>query len=101
MAGNGLRKEVRRRLYAFSGRVARWVRHSRRQRFLQEMLVGLVTAGHVHLTKVARAFGSGVTNVHAVEKRLSRHLDSPHWSIRRADLLGSSGVLLAESLASG
>jgi hypothetical protein len=66
--------------------------------------VGLVTAGHVHLTKVARAFGSGVTNVHAVEKGLSRHLDSPHWSIRRPICLVALAFfwlnlwLLAESL---
>jgi len=41
-----------------------------------------VIAGHVHLTKIARAIGSGVNNVHAEEKRLSRHLDSEHWSMR-------------------
>jgi hypothetical protein len=44
MAGNGLRKEVRRRLYAFGGQVASCVRDSHRQRFLQEMIVGLVIA---------------------------------------------------------
>jgi hypothetical protein len=98
MAGNGLRKEVRRRLYAFGGRVARWVRDSRRQRFVQEMIVGLVIGGHVHLTKVARALGSGVTNVHAVEKRLSRHLDSEHWSMQPVidGLLGWSAEMVGE-----
>ena len=94
MASNGLRKEVRRRLYAFAGRVARWVGDSRRQRFLQEMIAGLVIGGHVHLTKVARAVGSGTTNVHAAEKRLSRHQDSEHWGedslIVRAALSGGS-----------
>lgn len=98
MAGNGLRKEVRRRLYAFGGRVARSVRDSRRQRFLQEMIVGLVVAGHVHLTKVARALGSGATNVHAVEKRLSRHLDSEHWSMQPVidNLLAWSAKMVGE-----
>ena len=81
MAGNGLRKEVRRRLYVFAERVARGVPDGRRQRFIREMIVGLVIAGHVHLTKIARAIGSGVNNVHADEKRLSRHLDSEHWSM--------------------
>ena len=60
MAGNGLRKEVRRRLYAFAGRVARWFSDSRRQRFVREMIAGLVIGGHVHLTKIARAVGSGM-----------------------------------------
>jgi hypothetical protein len=45
------------------------------------MIVGLVISGHVHLTKIARAIGSGVNSVHADEKRLSRHLDSEHWSM--------------------
>lgn len=59
MAGNGLRKEVRRRLYDFAGRVARGVRDGRRQRFLREMIVGLVVAGHVHLTKIAQGYRIG------------------------------------------
>jgi len=105
MPGNGLRKEVRRRLYAFGGRVARLVRDSRRQRFLQEMIAGLVIGGHVHLTKVARAFGSGATNVHAVEKRLSRHLDSEHWSMQpvvdgllawSAEMVGEDSLIVAD-----
>lgn len=82
MAGNGLRKEVRRRLYGFAGRVARVVSDSRRLRFIREMIVGLVIGGHVHLSKIARAAGSGTCNVHAAEKRLSRHLDSKHWSMQ-------------------
>lgn len=105
MAGNGLRKEVRRRLYAFAGRVARCVPDTRRQRFLQEMIVGLVVAGHVHLTKVARALGSGATNVHAMEKRLSRHLDSQHWSMQpvidgllawSAEMVGEDSLIVAD-----
>ena len=98
MAGNGLRKEVRRRLYAFVGWVARWVSDSRRQRFLQEMILGLVVGGHVHLTKIARAVGSGMTNVHAAEKRLRRHLDSEHWSMQPVidGLLASSAERVGE-----
>jgi hypothetical protein len=45
------------------------------------MVSGLVIGGHVHLTKIARAAGTGNDDVHAVEKRLSRHLDSEHWSM--------------------
>jgi hypothetical protein len=66
-------------LYGFADRVARRVSDTRRQQFLREMLVGLVVGGHVHLSKIARAAGCGFTNVHAAEKRLSRHLKSPHW----------------------
>jgi hypothetical protein len=98
MTLKGLRKEVRRRLYAFADKVARWVRDSRRQRFLREMIVGLVIGGHVHLTKIARAVGSGTTNVHAAEKRLSRHLDSEHWSMQPVldGLLGRSAEMVDE-----
>lgn len=98
MAGNGLRKEVRRRLYAFAGQVARRFSDSRRQQFVRDMIAGLVIGGHVHLTKIARAVGSGTTNVHAVEKRLSRHLDSPHWSMQPAidGLLASSAEMVGE-----
>ena len=101
MAGNGLRKEVRQRLYGFAQRVARWVSDSRRQRFLKEMIVGLVVSGHVHLTKIARSLRSGANNVHAEEKRLSRHLDSEHWSMRPVidGLLDwSSGMVSEETL---
>jgi hypothetical protein len=98
MAGNGLHKEVRRKLYGFARRVARWVSDSRRQRFLQEMVVGLVIAGHVHLTKIARSLGTGANNVHADEKRLSRHLDSEHWSMQPVveGLLGWSAEMVAD-----
>jgi hypothetical protein len=82
MAGKGLHREVRRKLCGFARRVARWVSDSRRQRFLQEMVAGLVIAGYVHLTKIARSLGTGANNVHADEKRLNRHLDSEHWSMQ-------------------
>lgn len=82
MARNGVRKEVRRRLCVFVRRVARSVSDSRRQRFLEEMVTGLVIGGHVHLSKIARAAGRGDEDIHAAEKRLSRHLDSEHWSMQ-------------------
>jgi hypothetical protein len=82
MARNGVRKEVRRRLCGFARHVARLVSDSRRQRFLEEMVTGLVIGGHVHLSKIARAAGRGDEDIHAAEKRLSRHLDSEHWSMR-------------------
>ncbi len=105
MAGNGLRKEVRRRLCTFADRVARYFSNSRRQRFVREMIAGLVIGGHVHLTKIARAVGSGMTNVHAAEKRLSRHLDSPHWSMEpvvdkllawSAEMVGEDSLIVAD-----
>lgn len=76
-----------------------------RRRFLQEMIVGLGIAGHVHLTKVARAFGSGATNVHAMEKRLSRDQDSHHWSMQpdidgllawSAETVGEDSLIVAD-----
>lgn len=90
----GLRKEVRRKLYAFANRVARQVSDTRRQQFLREMIVGLVVGRHVHLSKIARAAGCGLTNVHAAEKRLSRHLKSEHW-----DTAAISDLLLSGSAA--
>jgi hypothetical protein len=82
MARNGLRKEVRRRLYGFANKLASLFSDDRRRRFLREMVVGLVIGGHVHLSKIARAAGRGDENIHAAEKRLSRHLDSEHWSMQ-------------------
>ncbi len=78
--------------------VARGVPDGRRQRFIREMIVGLVIAGHVHLTKIARAIGLGLNNVHADEKRLSRHLDSEHWSMRPVidGLLHDSAAMVGE-----
>jgi len=62
------------------------------------MIAGLVIANHVHLTKIARAVGSGTTNVQAAVKRLSRHLDSPHWSMRplQEKLLHEVAVMIGE-----
>jgi len=43
------------------------------------MLTGLVAAGHVHLTAIARGIRRGGGNIHAAEKRRSRNLASAHW----------------------
>ncbi len=55
MAGKGLPKEVRRRIYSFARTVARPFSDSRRAGFLEDMIPGLVISGHVHLSKIARA----------------------------------------------
>jgi hypothetical protein len=62
------------------------------------MLTGLVAAGHVHLTAIARGIGRGGEKVHAVEKRLSRHLASPHWNTAHlaAELLRRSAALVTD-----
>jgi hypothetical protein len=72
---------IRRRLSRFAAGVARPFSDSRRRSFLADMLTGLIGAGHVHLTAVARALGRGAAAVHPVEKRLSRHLGSEHWDM--------------------
>jgi len=79
MAGTVLTTTIRRRLYTFADGIARPFSDSRRRRFLRDMLTGLVVAGHVHLTAIARANSRGAGNIHAAEKRLSRHLASEHW----------------------
>src|ERR1700751_5693918 len=94
MAGNGLPKEVRRRLYSFSRKVASEFSDSRRRRFIEAMIAGLVIGGHVHLSKIARAISRGDTDIHGVEKRLSKHLASEHW-----DMTPVADRLLAESAA--
>ena len=94
MAGNGLPKEIRRRLYVFGRQVASPFTDSRRQRFLQDMVSGLVIGGHVHLSKVARAISHGRQDIHGVEKRLSGHLGSEHW-----DMSPVADNLLAQSAA--
>src|SRR5262245_56518966 len=98
MAGNGLPKEIRRRLYVFARGVARPFADSRRQQFLQDMVSGLVIGGHVHLSKVARAVSHGRQNIHSVEKRLSRHLASEHWDMSPVadDLLARSAALVTD-----
>jgi len=72
---------VRRRLYAFARSLASAFTDSRRQRFLTDMIPGLVIAHHVHLAAIARAVCGGRANAHAAEKRLSRHLGSEHWDM--------------------
>src|SRR5262245_15689029 len=81
MAGTSLTTAVRRRLYTFARTVATPFTDSRRRRFPTDMLVGLVTAVHVHLTAIARGLSRGAGNIHAAEKRLSRHLGSVHWDM--------------------
>lgn len=78
MAGTSLTTAIRRRLYSFAVSLASLFSDSRRQRFVTDMLTGLIGAGHVHLTAIARAL-PGLANLHAAEKRLSRHLGSEHW----------------------
>lgn len=78
MASTTLPTTIRRRLYTFTAGIARPVSDSRRRRFLTDMVSGLVVAGHVHLTAIARANSRGAGNIHAAEKRLSRNLASEH-----------------------
>lgn len=75
-------KRARKALYGFARKVASLVSDSRRQRFLQEMVTGLVIGGHVHLSRVARAVGNGSNDVEVDEKRLSRNLGSEHWNMQ-------------------
>src|SRR6516165_9634463 len=98
MAGNGLPKEVRRRMYAFARSVARPFSDSRRFDFIQDMIPGLIISGHVHLSKIARAVHAGDTKIHGVEKSLSRHLGSEHWDMSPVDdfLLQRSAALINE-----
>jgi hypothetical protein len=81
MAGTTPTTAIRRRLSTFARGVARPFTDSRRQGFLTDMLTGLVIAGHVHLTAIARGLSGGAGNIHATEKRLSRHLASEHWDM--------------------
>ena len=75
-------KRARKALYGFARKVASLVSDSRRQRFLEEMVTGLVIGGHVHLSRVARAVGNGSNDVEVDEKRLSRNLGSEHWNMQ-------------------
>ena len=79
MPGDGMSKQVRRRLDAFAQKVASPFSDSRRQRFVTDMVAGLVIGGHVHLTRIARAIRSGDDNIHSQENRLSKQLGSPRW----------------------
>lgn len=106
MAGNGLTKEIRRRLYAFARGLASPFADSRRRRFVEDMIPGLVISGHVHLTKIARAISRGDAKIHGVEKRLSLHLGSEHWDmspvadelVRRSAALVTDDTLLTADL---
>ena len=80
MASTSLTTPIRRRLSAFAREIARPFTDSRRRNFITDMLTGLVAAGHVHLTAVARGISRTDEKVHAVEKRLSRQLASEHWN---------------------
>lgn len=80
MASTTLTTPIRRRLSAFARGIASLFTDTRRQTFITDMLTGLVAAGHVHLTAIARAIRRGSGNTHADEKRLSRHLGSEHWN---------------------
>jgi hypothetical protein len=95
MAGTSQAKAIRRRLYSFAARIAKPFSDSRRRRFVIDMLTGLVAAGHVHLTAIARGTTRGLGNIHAAEKRLSGHLGSEHW-----DMSPVADGLLRESAAS-
>jgi hypothetical protein len=106
MAGTTLTTAIRRRLYSFAGGVASPFSDSRRRTFLADMLTGLVGAGHVHLTAVARALSGGAGNIHAAEKRLSRHLGSEHWDMspvaeellrRSAARVGDGTLIVADT----
>ena len=105
MAGKGLPKEIRRRLYSFGQKVASPFSDSRRRRFLKEMIAGLVVGGHVHLSKIARAISAGHADIHGVEKRLSGHLGSEDWDMSpvaddlltwSATMVGDDTVLVAD-----
>lgn len=98
MAGTTLTTVIRKRLSTFAAGVARPFADSRRRRFVTDMLTGLVAGGHVHLTAVARATHRGGANIHAAEKKFSRHLASEHWNAGpvAAELLRRSAALVTD-----
>ena len=98
MAGPTLTTAIRSQLSAFADDIASPFPDSRRQRFLREMIPGLVIAGHVHLTAIARATGDGTESLHAAEKRLGRHLASEHGDATpiAAELLRRSAALVTD-----
>jgi Transposase DDE domain len=81
MARTCLSTLIRQRLYTFARGLASPFSDSRRRRFVQDMVAGLVIANHVHLSKIARAISRAGADIHGVEKRLSRHLGSSHWDL--------------------
>lgn len=98
MAGTTLTTAIRKRLSTFAAGVARPFTDSRRRGFVADMLTGLVAGGHVHLTAVARATHHGEANIHAAQKKLSRHLASEHWNAGpvAAELLHRSAALVTD-----
>lgn len=98
MAGTTLTTAIRKRLSTFAAGIARPFTDSRRRTFVADMVSGLVAGGHVHLTAVARATHRGEANIHAAEKKLSRHLASEHWNAGpvAAELLRRSAGLVTD-----
>ena len=98
MASTTLTTAIRRRLSTFAAGVTRPFTDSRRHRFVTQMITGLVAAGHVHLTKVARATHRGPANIHAAQKRLCGHLASEHWNTASlpAELLRRSAAMVTD-----
>jgi hypothetical protein len=47
MPGNGMAKQIRRRLYSFARGIARPFTDLRRERFVREIIPGLLISGHV------------------------------------------------------
>jgi len=98
MASTTLTTAIRRRLSTFAAGVARPFTDSRRHQFVTQMITGLVTGGHVHLTKVARATQRGDAHIHAAQKRLGGHLASEHWNSAplAAELLRRSAAMVTD-----
>lgn len=98
MAGPVPTTAIRRRLSTFAAGVARPFTDSRRQRFITDMIGGLVIGGHVHMTDVVRATHRGEANIHAAEKRLCRNLASEHWNSAAlpAELLRRSAAMVTD-----
>jgi hypothetical protein len=65
MASTALTTPIRLRLSTFAKGIARPFTDSRRRNFVTDMLTGLVAAGHVHLTAVARGISRGAGNIHS------------------------------------
>jgi hypothetical protein len=101
MDGTKLTTSIREQLTIYTVPLASLFSDRRRQQFISDMLTGLVSSGHVHLTAVARGI-SGLhpqdRRIHAVEKRLSRHLGSDHWDMSRLkqELLQRSAALVSD-----
>jgi hypothetical protein len=106
MAARPFSVAVRQRLYTFARHLATPFSDSRRRRFIQDRVAGLVIANHVHLSAVARAVSRGGNDVHADEKRLSLHLGSAHWDMGpladqmlayAAALVGDDSLIVADT----